>query len=59
MENKQYLTLKQAASIAGVSYPTIFSWIRKGKIPTYTHPFNGRKYIDASELEKIPKRVNV
>jgi excisionase family DNA binding protein len=41
----------QFAKLAGVSKPTIMSWIRSGKLKA--HRFGTRYYIPSSELQRM------
>jgi len=43
----QYLTVRQAATMLGVSPSTLRNWDRTGKLKAVRHPFNGyRLYLD-------------
>ncbi|MBN2267648.1 MAG: helix-turn-helix domain-containing protein [Candidatus Babeliaceae bacterium] len=52
-----YMTVRQAASILGVSSSTLRNWDRMGKLRAFRHPFNGYRLYLQTELEKILKNV--
>ena len=52
MENK-YITIKDAASILGVSKLTLRNWDRVGKLKAYRHPFNNYRIYRVEDIEKV------
>ena len=53
----EYLTVKQAASLLGVSSSTLRNWDRLGKLKAARHPFNGYRLYLGTDLEKILQDV--
>ena len=49
----EYLRVKEAASLLGVSPNTIRSWGEDGKIPEYRHPINRFRLYKLAELESV------
>jgi len=52
-----YLTVRQAASMLGVSSSTLRNWDRSGKLKAVRHPFNGYRLYIRKDLEKILHEV--
>ncbi|MGZ3396910.1 MAG: helix-turn-helix domain-containing protein, partial [Isosphaeraceae bacterium] len=46
----EYLRVKEAATLLGVSPNTIRSWGGEGKIPEYRHPINRFRLYKRAEL---------
>lgn len=55
---KNYITIKEAAEILGVSPMTLRRWDKKGKLKASRHPFNGYRIYNRKEIEKIYKKLN-
>lgn len=51
MEN--YITIKNAASILGVSKMTLRNWDKSGKLTALRHPLNNYRVYRISDIEKI------
>ncbi len=49
----EYLRVKEAAELLGVSPNTIRAWGGEGKIPEYRHPINRFRLYKRKELEKV------
>lgn len=54
---RDYLRIKEAAELLGVSQSTLRNWGRIGKIPTYRHPVNGYRLFKRSDLEAILRQL--
>ena len=54
---KQYLTVKQAAKILGVTIMTMHRWDDAGKLTALRHPINNYRLYRRSDLEKLLKKV--
>jgi DNA (cytosine-5)-methyltransferase 1 len=54
----EYLVIKEAASILGVSEGTLRNWDRQDKLTTRRHPINGYRLYKRSELEKLLASVH-
>lgn len=58
MDNfRNYLRIKEAADLLGVSQTTLRNWDRDGKIPTRRHPMNGYRLYRRSDLEIILRKI--
>jgi len=58
MENfKDFLTVKQAASLLGVSASTLRNWDLNHKLKTIRHPINKYRLYKKSELETLLKKL--
>ena len=58
--DKQWLTPRQVAELYGVSYQTVWNWVKSGKLPAVKDA--GRVKIRAADAEKLrqpyqPKEV--
>jgi DNA (cytosine-5)-methyltransferase 1 len=49
----QFLKVKQAARLLGVSVSTLRNWDRQGKLRPVRNPMNGYRLYHADDLEKI------
>lgn len=52
-EDKEYLTLSEAAQAVGLKRASLYYYLDKLKIETRNFPFNRHKYIAASDVERI------
>lgn len=52
-----YLTIKQAATVLGVTPNTLRNWGADGKIPEYRHPVNNYRLYKRHDLEKVMRDV--
>jgi len=52
---KDYLTIKEAAKILGVSQMTLRRWDKKGKLKAARHPFNNYRIYNFQKLETLRK----
>jgi len=55
---KNYVTIKEAAEILGVSPMTLRRWDKKGKLKAVRHCFNNYRIYNRKEIEKIYKKLN-
>ncbi len=53
----EYLRVKEAAALLGVSPNTIRSWGGDGKIPEYRHPINRFRLYKRAELEIVIRGI--
>ncbi len=59
MENiKDYLTIKQASEVLGVSPMTLRRWDSAGKLKSYRHPLNKYRLYKKEELENLLKGIS-
>ncbi len=49
----QFITIKQAASILGVSPLTLRNWDKNGKLKAYRHPMNNYRVYKIEDLEAV------
>ena len=54
---KDYLRVKDAAELLGVSPNTIRNWSREGKLKTFRNPINGYRLFRKSDLEMLLRRI--
>ncbi len=45
--------MKQAAELLGCAPPTLYNWVKKGKVPYYRHKITGRIRFDPDELRAL------
>ncbi len=48
-----YLTIQEAATLLGVSAPTLRNWDRQGKLRAIRHPINGYRLYKRADLERL------
>ncbi len=51
--NKKLLTIKEAASLLGVSALTLRNWDNSGKLEASRHPFNNYRVYRREDIEKL------
>jgi DNA (cytosine-5)-methyltransferase 1 len=56
-DRNEFLRVKEAAALLGVSPNTIRAWGGGGKIPEYRHPINRFRLYKRSELEKVRRAI--
>lgn len=49
----EYLTIREAASVLGVSAATLRNWDRNGKLPATRHPLNRYRLYLRADLETL------
>ena len=54
---RDYITVREAANILGVSPATLRNWDRAGKLKAKRHPINGYRLYDYSELYNLLSKV--
>lgn len=52
-EEKEFLTLSEAAEAVGLKRASLYYYIDKLKIPTQKFPYNRHRYIALSDVERI------
>ncbi len=55
----QYITIKQASLILGVSALTLRNWDKNGKFPARRHPMNNYRVYKLDDLEKIVEDIEL
>ena len=58
MDN-QFITIKQASSILGVSPFTLRNWDKNGKLKAYRHPMNNYRFYNIEDLEAVMQEIKV
>ena len=53
----QYITIKQAAKILGVSSITLRNWDKNGKLKAHRHPMNNYRVYKIEDLEKVIQEI--
>lgn len=51
--NNKYITIKDAASILGVSKLTLRNWDKSGKLKAYRHPFNNYRIYRVEDIDQV------
>ncbi len=54
---RDYLRVKEAAGLLGVSDSTVRNWSRAGKLPTYRHPLNNYRLFKREDLLALVREV--
>jgi MerR family transcriptional regulator, copper efflux regulator len=55
----QYITIKQASGILGVSPLTLRNWDKSGKLRALRHPMNNYRVYKIEDLEKVIQEIEV
>ena len=53
----QYITIKQASKILGVSPLTLRNWDNNGKLKAYRHPMNNYRVYKIEDLETVIREI--
>lgn len=56
-KDDEYVRIKQAASMLGLSPNTVRKWGALGKIPEFRHPLNTYRLYKRSDLERLIAQV--
>ena len=56
-KDDEYVRIKQAATMLGLSPNTVRKWGALGKIPEFRHPVNSYRLYRRSDLEKLISQV--
>ena len=51
------ITIKQAATLLGVSEPTLRRWDEAGKFPARRHPINGYRLYDRAMVLAMRRKI--
>lgn len=54
-EEGRYISIKDLAKELGISYQTVYDWVRKGTIKSFQMSKNGKRFILKSDIEKLVK----
>ncbi len=55
----QYITIKQASKILGVSPLTLRNWDKNGKLRAHRHPMNNYRVYKIEDLEAVIQEIEV
>ena len=55
---RDYLRVKEAAEMLGVSDSTVRNWSRAGKLPTYRHPVNNYRLFKRDDLLRLVRSIH-
>ena len=50
---REYLRIKDAAALLGVSEGTLRNWSQQGKIKVHRHPINGYRLYNREDLQAL------
>lgn len=53
----QYVTIKQASNILGVSPLTLRNWDKNGRLKALRHPMNNYRVYKIEDLEKLMQEI--
>lgn len=53
----QFIKIKDAAKVLGVSIPTLRNWDSAGKLKAHRHPFNNYRVYKVEDLYKIIEAI--
>ncbi len=53
MDDKEYMTLDEAAKAVGIKRPTIYHYIKKLDLSRLYFPFNRHAYLSRRDVERI------
>lgn len=54
---KNYITIKEAAKILGVSPMTLRRWDKKGELKTFRHPINNYRLYKLKDIKKLADKI--
>ncbi|MFA4975070.1 MAG: MerR family DNA-binding transcriptional regulator [Candidatus Paceibacterota bacterium] len=55
--DKQYINIKEAAEMLGVSRLTLRNWDRDGKLSALRHPISNYRVYKTEEIKKILEKI--
>ena len=55
----QYIAIKQASRILGVSTLTLRNWDNAGKLKAHRHPMNNYRVYKIEDLEKVIQEIEI
>ncbi len=55
--NKKYFTIKEVASILGVTPLTLRNWDKKGKLKAYRNPINNYRIYKKEEIQLLLRKI--
>jgi excisionase family DNA binding protein len=55
----QFITIKQASTILGVSPLTLRNWDKNGKLKAFRHPINNYRVYRVEDLEALLEKIKI
>lgn len=55
--NREYLTIKDAAKIVGVTTLTLRNWDKKGLLTAYRNPMNNYRVYRLDQIEMLLRKI--
>ena len=55
--SNQFIKIKDAAKVLGVSIPTLRNWDTSSKLKAHRHPFNNYRVYKLSSLEEVIRDI--
>ena len=55
---KQYVTIKEAAALLGVTPLTLRNWDKKGKLIAHRHPLNNYRVYKKEEIDALLQKID-
>jgi len=56
---KKFLTVREVASLLGVTPLTVRNWDTRGKLTAYRHPMNNYRLYKVAEVEDLLKELDI
>ncbi|KKQ78221.1 MAG: hypothetical protein A3A96_00855 [Candidatus Zambryskibacteria bacterium RIFCSPLOWO2_01_FULL_39_39] len=53
----KYITIKDAATILGMSKITLRNWDKSGKLKAHRHPFNNYRVYKLEDIDKVVEMI--
>ena len=53
----EYLSIKEASWLLGISKNTLINWQKKGKIKVYINPFNKYRLYSKEDIKNILRKI--
>jgi DNA-binding transcriptional MerR regulator len=57
MNNQNYINIKEASKILGVSPLTLRNWDKNGRLKAFRHPLNNYRVYKIEDLEALMKEI--
>jgi DNA (cytosine-5)-methyltransferase 1 len=57
LDLEEFVRVKQAAALLGVSPNTMRTWGAGGKVPEYRHPVNNYRLYKLTDIERILRKL--
>ena len=57
--SNQYITIKKASNMLGVSTLTLRNWDKNGKLKAYRHPMNNYRVYKIEDIEAVLRKIEI